>query len=90
MELESGSTEELIRRAGRGGHFRVEAGLRSIEELVSIARAATAQGVRVTFIGLSARHVSELLRIAFAGGWWDGRLPLKPGVEPPQRVIACG
>ena len=90
MELESGSTEELIKRARQGGQFRVEAGLRPVEELVSIAQAATAHGGRATFFGLGARHFSELLRIALAGGCWDGRLPKKPyeqSANTPQLAI---
>jgi hypothetical protein len=81
MHIETGSTEELVRRAVVGGGFKVEASQRATEELVRIASAASRAGGRVVFFGLNPRPFSDLLRIVAAGGWWEGRIPsIQPAV----------
>ena len=48
-----------------------------------IARTATASGLRVTFSGLEKRGLSELVKIAAAGGRWAGRSDRpSSGAEP--------
>lgn len=53
-----------------GEDLEVEVCGQSIDELVSIAEAARRKGAQVTFRGLRARRISDLLRIASAGGRW--------------------
>lgn len=62
---------EQIERTGPGLHLR--AGELTTDQLVRIAKTATASGLRVTFSGLERRGLSELVRIAGAGGRWAGR-----------------
>lgn len=54
--------------------FCVDAGRRPTEELVGLASRAAAVGSRVDFTGLESRSISELIRIAAAGGRWQGRI----------------
>ena len=75
MQIETGSTEYLVGRAGVGGGFKVEASRLATEELVRIAAAASQSGGRVVFFGLTPRPVRELLKIVAAGGLWEGRIP---------------
>ena len=74
MIIETGSTEELVKRAAVGDGFRVEAGHRPTDDLVRIAFAASLQGSRVTFFGLNPRPLHDLLKIVAAGGLWQGRV----------------
>jgi hypothetical protein len=46
----------------------------SIDELVIIAAEGRSRGARVTFRGLRVRRIVDLLRIASAGGRWEGLL----------------
>ena len=52
----------------------IEAGRTPTEELVSMAERARSQGALVQFTGLETRSISELIRIAAAGGRWQGRI----------------
>lgn len=52
----------------------IEAGRRPTEELVCLAERARSQGGQIDFTGLETRSISELLRIAAAGGRWQGRI----------------
>lgn len=53
---------------------QIEAGRRPTEELVSIAERARSQGALVQFTGLETRSISDLIKIAAAGGRWQGRI----------------
>lgn len=55
-----------------GEELEVEVFGQSIDELVSAAAAARCRGARITFRGLQVRRISDLLRIASAGGRWKG------------------
>lgn len=58
--------------------LRLRAGLRPIDELVSIAATARAWGRQITFTGLEARALKDLLRLAGAGGRWEGAVRTSP------------
>lgn len=60
-----------------GTERRFEVDSRPTEELVSLATAAGERGGRVVFRGLSGRRLCDLLKIATAGGRWEGRLSLE-------------
>lgn len=52
----------------------IDAARHSTEELVQIAAAAASRGAAVTFRGLGARPLTDLLKIVAAGGRWEGRV----------------
>jgi hypothetical protein len=58
------TTDELIKIAGAGGGFVLEAGRRSTDELVRIATAAKWSGATVIFMNVAMRKTDDLAKIA--------------------------
>jgi DNA replication protein len=67
MMFESKTTDDLIKIAIASGGFVLNAGPRTTDDLVRIAYAATNNGARLVFHGLSERSTDDLVRIAKAG-----------------------
>jgi hypothetical protein len=63
-----------------------EAGRRPVEQLVGMAAAARANGFEIIFSALQTRAVSDLVKIAAAGGRWLGRSDRSPSqCRSPRR-----
>ncbi|WP_396328914.1 hypothetical protein [Burkholderia anthina] len=67
MAFELYMVDDLIRLAGAGAGFRIDAGLRLTNDLVRIAAAAAQGGARITFAGMALRPRDDVIRIAAAG-----------------------
>lgn len=65
--FEMRAVDEIVRIAGAGGGFRMDASSRSADDLWLIASAAARGKARVNFVGLDLRPADELWRIATAG-----------------------
>jgi hypothetical protein len=67
MNLETRSTDELIRMADSGDSFAVAATGRTAEDLVRVARAASRKQAKVTLSNLSHLSTDDLIRIGAVG-----------------------
>lgn len=60
--------EDLVAIASAGGGFALDMDERTIDELESIATAASTSGARIVLVGGARTNTRDLLRIAQAGG----------------------
>jgi len=67
MSFQTRMTEDLIKIAGAGGGFHLNASTRMTNDLVRIAAAASTSGAKLVFSGMSTRMTDDLARIASAG-----------------------
>jgi hypothetical protein len=70
------------------GHLTVDAGPKSLDELLSVAAAASRSRTPVRFTGTTTRTVEDLMRIAVTGGdcvTFGGDKPRAVAAELPAR-----
>jgi len=67
VSFQNRSTEDLVRIAGAGAGFRLDAAGRPVDDLVRIADAASDWGVRLVFAGVTSLSTDDLVKIAEAG-----------------------
>jgi DNA replication protein len=67
MSFELFDVNALVRIAAAGGGFRLEASLRTTNDLVRVAAAAGNSGASIAFAGMVMRPIDDLVRIAAAG-----------------------
>lgn len=58
---------EIVRIAAAGGGFKMNASLKSIDDLVRIASATSNNGAKIIFTGLTMKTTDEIVRISAAG-----------------------
>ena len=62
------SVVEASRRSLDSDHMVVDAGPKSMTELLAVASAAARSRTSVTFTGVTTRSIEDLMRIAVTGG----------------------
>lgn len=82
------SVVQASRQSLGSDHMVVDAGRKSLTELLAVASAAARSRTSVTFTGVKARSIEDLMRIAVTGGdcVTFGQDVSMPALPTPQRA----